>query len=751
MEYKAHMNELTEAMAKVSASIPPSEMELDNMMQQFADHQAASQDKCPALLLEAKHQLNVIHEHIHELAIEINVTEQSLVSEHVQIETTYEMINNTHAWKVEEARKCKEKKEENWKMYWILKAELLEMHQIANPSFQANYDYSAWALKHDFSAKTHTIVSTSSFAASSTSTSTGSHSNTATSGITTGIGGFGHGHSTGYTTGFGDVGYGQSYGNSGAGFGYGHSTGFGGYGHQGFSTTQGYAQVTSGFMSGYTGLAQKDSAHTLAEISPKDASLLQAEAEAEENAAGTSPTDPARVQKARAMVQQTKKLANELSACMAEAKAKPEEHKAEPALLETDALPTSVLGSAATQSSSVSPSALEQSRAGYSGGWGGGYSTGYGSYGHGTGFPSYGSSGYSQTSGYTTGFGYGHGHSAAAATTTTTGGGTSTGQTFHSASTYHSSFKVSHSASHSSLSKYTTSSTGTWGSSEECQWQKQSLQVVYIRAYIELTRLLAQYEVVIHEHTCDDYVYETEAQQEKILEAKMVKMTTTVSSFQHKLEAYHTRLTAAYKLEVKIQHHISLLVTRCGEMDATVSSLDKVRDAIQIMGVCPGLGRLTFSIPKWTGQILDGDFDTHSFTDAEIDAQMNKLCADSPPSAGWDTSLMQMETSPVGITYIFRAAETSEIMLRSISDIPTSNTALIPMMGPCPNCEGKEDPADVDLADEHASGHFRVCWDPEAALSATSKREDCTAGKKAVLCVAEQTYNANSTVVINGR
>merc|ERR1719428_2532718 len=186
MEYAAHMDSLKKAMEAVKSSQSPSQIELNNMMQQFADHQAASQDKCPALLLEAKHQLNVIHEHIHELAIEINITEQSLVTEHVQIETTYEMINNTHAWKVEEALKCKAKKEENWKMYWILKAELLEMHQIANPSFQANYDYSAWALKHDFSAKTHTIVSTSSYAASSTST--GSHSNTATataSGIST--------------------------------------------------------------------------------------------------------------------------------------------------------------------------------------------------------------------------------------------------------------------------------------------------------------------------------------------------------------------------------------------------------------------------------------------------------------------------------------------------------------------------------------------------------------------------------------
>merc|ERR1719335_99294 len=214
-------------MAEVNVSRNPSQTELDNMMQQFADHQAASQDKCPALLLEAKHQLNVVHEHIHELAIEINITESSLVSEHTQIETTYEMINNTHAWKVEEALKCKAKREENWKMYWILKAELLEMHQIANPSFQANYDYSAWALKHDFSAKTHTIVSTSSYAASATST--GTSTSTATGASTSGF-----------------MNTGTSFSTSGF-----MNSGYSGFSNNGFST--------SGFMNGY-GLLQKDSA-----------------------------------------------------------------------------------------------------------------------------------------------------------------------------------------------------------------------------------------------------------------------------------------------------------------------------------------------------------------------------------------------------------------------------------------------------------------------------------------------------------
>jgi hypothetical protein len=260
--------------------------------------------------------------------------------------------------------------------------------------------------------------------------------------------------------------------------------------------------------------------------------------------------------------------------------------------------------------------------------------------------------------------------------------------------------------------------------------------VVYVRAYIELTRLLAQYEVSIHDHTCEDYVYETEGQTEKLLEGKIVKMTTTVTTYTHKLEAYRVRIEAAYRLQVQLRTHIVELTTQCGELDATVSSLDKVRDAIMVMGVCPGLGRLTFNIPEYTNQMLTESFNSTQLTDEEIDTAMNALCANSPPD---NMGLLQTQkkTSPIELTYVLRAAETSEIMLRSIEGMPSTNTAEIPLMGTCPNCAGDDDTGDVPI---HVSGHFRVCWDPSARLAQDTKRTDCTAGRKAVMCVREQTY-----------
>jgi hypothetical protein len=305
---------------------------------------------------------------------------------------------------------------------------------------------------------------------------------------------------------------------------------------------------------------------------------------------------------------------------------------------------------------------------------------------------------------------------------------------------------VSHSASHSYLSKYTTSTSGTFttsgltssgaggfggklpGESPECQYQKQSLQVVYVRAYVEITRLLAEYENLIHSKACDQYVNEVEGQQEKILEGKVVKMTKTVVSYTHKLEAYKVRIEQSIRVEVQLRAHIQVLASRCRDMSATVSSLDKVRDAIHIMGVCPGLGPITFSIPKYTGHMPEAQFDLIGQTDAQIDAALSQLCAQTVPAPAVNN----------GITHKIRAAETSELLLRAVEDLPASNTGPTPLIGLCPNCDG-----DVDTPDgvQHASGHSRVCWDPDSKLDGPSKRNDCSTNTmKTVLCVEEITY-----------
>jgi hypothetical protein len=270
------------------------------------------------------------------------------------------------------------------------------------------------------------------------------------------------------------------------------------------------------------------------------------------------------------------------------------------------------------------------------------------------------------------------------------------------------------------------------------------LQSVYVKAYVELTRLLAQYEWAIQSHACEDFVYETEGKQEKLYEEREVKLTTTVHTFEHKLEAYQLRVKEAFHAEYGLRVHIQSLTTRCQEMDATVSSLDKVRDAIHVMGVCPGLGKLSFQIPRWTGVWEEANFDTVSHTDQEIDQQANDLCAQAHAND-------QFPNDHPGLLRIFRAAETSEVLLRSLENMPSTNTAITPLLTTCPNCEGDtdEEAGDGIQPTVHASGHFRVCWDPAASLGANGERRTCSAGTKSVLCVEEFSYAPPSATMFN--
>jgi hypothetical protein len=260
------------------------------------------------------------------------------------------------------------------------------------------------------------------------------------------------------------------------------------------------------------------------------------------------------------------------------------------------------------------------------------------------------------------------------------------------------------------------------------------LQATYIKAYVEITRLVAEYEALINGHNCQDWVYHEEEYREKALKEKQTVLITTVTTFEQKLVAYKVRIREAYQAEWKLRVHIEELTMRCKSMDATVSSLDKVRDAIHIIGACPGLGAIEFKIPTWTGFWKEAYFDTIGKTSDMIDAEMNQLCASNPFS---DSDMSMMETSPPTILTLpkkYRAAETSEIMLKAIDGMPQTNTAGLPIIGTCPNCQGDPDEAD---GPQHASGHARVCWQPDSVLVMQYRSTDCTAGRKAVVCVEE--------------
>mmetsp|Transcript_78260 Transcript_78260/g.175410 ORF Transcript_78260/g.175410 Transcript_78260/m.175410 type:complete len:892 (-) Transcript_78260:84-2759(-) len=707
--------------------------QLASAMSTFIDAQAASSDKCPTLLLEAKHQWNILHSHIAELAQEINITEMSVTTTTVQVDTTYEELHESEKWETKELQKCKKKHEEDYRMYYILIAELHEMQLIAagGSSAAMAYNYTAEMAAHAQTDWSTSVTHTAEIVSTGGTTSSGGTSSSTSSGA-----GFTH-----TTTGTGPV--------------WTPST-----------TTTGFAwapptDANGAVQAGWTppwqpSLVQEaaEGAETATKVGTEatKASPTSVVPRAPPAAERGPPAEAARskVADARSLVQKTKEMAQQLTACMAAEKPEEQHVEAETALLQKDA-----------------EGFPNNGGNGFGNGFGGqnGFGNGFGNggtYGSTTTTSGFGSgntfgattSGSSSASGTTTGGWSTSGGSATTtgqvtttsstgfatssgglstgmigSSTTSTTGEYSTGEVHHSSSNYswHSS---SHSSSHSAIHTWSHSRSQHHSASHSyaysnvinasaCDYQKQILQVTYIKAYVEITRLIAEYEVLITSHTCEDWVEQTEGQVEKEYKNKIEKYTVTVTSQAQKLETYKARISKAYSVEASLRLHIQQLTTRCHGMGATVSSLDKVRDAISVIGMCPGLGKITFSLPEWTGSWVQVEVDTINLSDDDVDAALNLACEQSTAN---DPNQK------------VRAAETSEILLRSVKGMPNTNTASLPLMGPCPNCAGDNDETGGPV---HFSGHARICWDPGEELAGMTRRTDCTAGRKAVLCIQE--------------
>merc|ERR1719510_2905007 len=80
-----------------------------------------------------------------------------------------------------------------------------------------------------------------------------------------------------------------------------------------------------------------------------------------------------------------------------------------------------------------------------------------------------------------------------------------------------------------------------------------------------------------------------------------------------------------------------------------------------------------------------------------------------------------------------RSAETSELSIGTIEVAPVTNTAPVPLIATCPNCQGDED----EEPGTHASGHARICWNNGDKIDTIHMRTDCSGGTKALLCVTK--------------
>lgn len=250
-----------------------------------------------------------------------------------------------------------------------------------------------------------------------------------------------------------------------------------------------------------------------------------------------------------------------------------------------------------------------------------------------------------------------------------------------------------------------------------CEAQLRSLESAYATAYVELTRLVSQYEELSASTACEGAAEAAWRERHTALQLRADQLSASLSLHVTSIASLRPNLDGAITAEERLRSNVVLITEECQALPNTTSDLGRVRDAIEALSRCPGLGRPRFTIPRTAGNLIEGNFDIANVGDEALDQQMDALCRGAFPAAG-----------------IVRAAETGEIEQQTIEGMPTTNTASVPLIGSCPGCAGT---ADMPGYAQHASGHARICWNPSAELSLAGRRTDCTVGRKAVLCVVE--------------
>jgi len=253
---------------------------------------------------------------------------------------------------------------------------------------------------------------------------------------------------------------------------------------------------------------------------------------------------------------------------------------------------------------------------------------------------------------------------------------------------------------------------------QHCLEQKQQLEDTYVKAYVELARLIQEYEDLgSPDDDGEDVVVKVVRAKKEPLQDKADKLAADQGEKLRQLEDIRPRLEDMILAETKLRQHIKKLSEECQQLPDTTSGLQKVREAIRALEACPGLGRVSFHIPLWAGEWVEISQDNQK-TDKSNDAVALQACV-----------------AKYGNGKGIRVAEVSEILAHSVEGMPLNNTAPLALMGACPHCEGAED---ATTGHSNVDGHSRICWDSDVKLDQASRRTDCSKGPKAVMCVYDR-------------
>jgi hypothetical protein len=252
--------------------------------------------------------------------------------------------------------------------------------------------------------------------------------------------------------------------------------------------------------------------------------------------------------------------------------------------------------------------------------------------------------------------------------------------------------------------------------SDQCKDEEEELKKEFAAAVQAISAEKSQLEDEVASTACEDTAQQQHQQNTVPLQQQQDQLTLTLNTQTGHLASYRGRIDEAATAEANLRSDIQSIALRCKEAERVIAVVDKVRESIHILDLCPGLGQLEFTLPDWVGTWVVLDVKSE-LRDAEIDSEMYTMCRGLASGGG----------TP-------RPAESGEIQQGAIAGAPETNTASLPLMGTCPGCEGM---LDSESGVTHPSGHARICWDTGATLDGESKRKDCSHGRKAIMCVLD--------------
>mmetsp|Transcript_20856 Transcript_20856/g.51124 ORF Transcript_20856/g.51124 Transcript_20856/m.51124 type:complete len:545 (-) Transcript_20856:48-1682(-) len=240
-------------------------------------------------------------------------------------------------------------------------------------------------------------------------------------------------------------------------------------------------------------------------------------------------------------------------------------------------------------------------------------------------------------------------------------------------------------------------------SPEQCEEERIELEHAWRKAYVVVTGLVTDTGKECTSTTCEDTVEEQRNTDLPPIHAERTELVEKVRQAQKELQDVQEKVEQLDNSITKVQQQYESIQAQCGAVEEGSEYLEKVRKLLEEMRLCPGLAAANFTIPHFSG-FYDVELkltqDDDNATDAKLLAGCQRMARDTD------------DANKV------RAASHTEILERVINGLPMTNEGRIPVMGTCPNCEGKSYPG-------AQSKHLRNCFNQGVDLNKDGTTNAC--------------------------